>query len=167
MDLKWIRAVIFQEGYFREFSWWRTEPCRLVRGSAGTPKTTSRSYTPGGFSLLRLPSNPVGKPPHTKNTKIRKTKTNKNGKPTRGTERLTHPTSIPIKKNTMREKIQKNPLLAREGPWRPVLKLIIHTVYKCSRKGSSVCRLTVHMSLERCAVRKPRFVVSLLLARSN
>ena len=38
---------------------------------------------------------------------------------------------------------------------------------KCSRKGSSVCRLTVHMSLERGAVRKPRFVVSLLLARSK
>jgi len=62
---------------------------------------------------LRLPSNPVGKPPHTKNTKIRKTKTNKNGKPTRGTERLTHPTSITIKKTQCENKYKKN--FTREG----------------------------------------------------
>ena len=146
MDLKWIRAVIFQEGYFREFSWWRTEPCRLVRGSAGTPKTTSRSYTPGGgFSLLRLPSNPVGKPPQ-KNTKKRKTKTNKNGKPTRGTERLTHPTSIPIKKNTMREKIQKNLHSRGRDPEGPFLSWSSTLPINALEKGA-VCvglRCTCH-----------------------
>ena len=166
MDLKWIRAVIFQEGYFREFSWWRTEPCRLVRGSAGTPKTTSRSYTPGGFSLLRLPSNPVGKPPQKKHTKNEKRKQIKMGNQLVGLNVLLTPQVSQLRK-TQCEKKYKKPSLAREGPWRPVLKLIIHTAYKCSRKGSSVCRLTVHMSLERCAVLKPRFVVSLLLARSN
>ena len=145
MDLKWIRAVIFQEGYFREFSWRRTEPCRLVRGSAGTPKTTSRSYTPGGFSLLRLPSNPVGKPPQKTKTK-RKTKTNKNGKPTRGTERLTHPTSIPIKKNTMREKIQKTLHSRGSDPEGPFLSWSSTLSINALEKGT-VCvglRCTCH-----------------------
>ena len=109
MDLKWIRAVIFQEGYFREFSWRRTEPCRLVRGSAGTPKTTSRSYTPGGFSLLRLPSNPVGKPPQ-KNEKRKQIKMENQ---LVGLNVLLTPQVSQLRKTQCEKKIQKT--FTREG----------------------------------------------------
>ena len=146
MDLKWIRAVIFQEGYFREFSWWRTEPCRLVRGSAGTPKTTSRSYTPGGFSLLRLPSNPVGKPPQKKTHKKWKTKRKKMGNQLVGLNVLLTPQVSQLRKTQCEKKYKKNLHSRGRDPEGPFLSWSSTLSINALEKGA-VCvglRCTCH-----------------------